>query len=640
MTRVLAQVSALRDAAVGYADSHADHIARADSAWTRSAENLLHYLSLRTRDLRDLQDRLSDMGLSSLGRCESHVLENLESVVRMLQAAAGPRRATRRSRAAGRATARPGLTISQGNHLIARHAEDLLGPAPDARGGARRVRVLVTMPATAADDPHLVPRLLDAGMDCARINCAHDDQDVWARIIRRVRRESKRRGRICRVLMDLAGPKVRVGPLPPGPRVLKVRPLRDELGRVTRPVLLGLCYAPPDRLGNASLPDDCDVQLPLDARPGELRVTPDSFIRFVDARGSRRRMLVRDVHPGGIVAQIERTAYILAGTRLRVPSGAQETIVRVGQLPELPGAVLLRPHDLLRMTDDPAAQVGQALDASDRRASRSVPIPAATITCLPPRVLATVQVGDPVLFDDGKIEGVARRVRRMGEHTEVLVDITRARAAGDRLRTDKGVNLPGTSLPVHSITEDDAAALQFIAAHADVVAQSFVRTASDVLDLHARLAEAGADQLGVVTKIETRQAFANLPSIILAGMQRPRFGVMIARGDLAVEVGYERLAEVQEEILWLCEAGHVPVIWATQVLEGLASAGRPSRAEITDAAMAERAECVMLNKGPYITDAVRVLDDILSRMHEHQKKKVPRLRRLAVAQTLDRQGPA
>jgi hypothetical protein len=76
-----------------------------------------------------------------------------------------------------------------------------------------------------------------------------------------------------------------------------------------------------------------------------------------------------------------------------------------------------------------------------------------------------------------------------------------------------------------------------------------------------------------------------------------RFGVMIAHGDLAVECGFERMAEVQEEILWICEAAHTPVIWATQVLESLAKTGMPSRAEVTDAAMSERAECVMLNKG-------------------------------------------
>ena len=114
---------------------------------------------------------------------------------------------------------------------------------------------------------------------------------------------------------------------------------------------------------------------------------------------------------------------------------------------------------------------------------------------------------------------------------------------------------------------------------------------------------------------------------------------MIARGDLAVECGFERLAEVQEEILWLCEAAHVPVIWATQVLETLAKQGLPSRAEVTDAAMAHRAECVMLNKGPYVVQAVQALDDILRRMHGHQAKKTPMLRELGLVSSF-RKGRA
>ena len=143
-----------------------------------------------------------------------------------------------------------------------------------------------------------------------------------------------------------------------------------------------------------------------------------------------------------------------------------------------------------------------------------------------------------------------------------------------------------------------------------------------------RLAALGAGRLGLVLKIETRRGFEHLPEMLLAAMAGPPAGVMIARGDLAVECGYERLAEVQEEILWVCEAAHMPVVWATQVLETLAKTGLPSRAEITDAAMGERAECVMLNKGPHILDAMRMLDDILRRMQAHQSKKRPLLRAL------------
>jgi pyruvate kinase len=87
---------------------------------------------------------------------------------------------------------------------------------------------------------------------------------------------------------------------------------------------------------------------------------------------------------------------------------------------------------------------------------------------------------------------------------------------------------------------------------------------------------------------------------------------------LAVEAGYERLAEAQEEIPWIAEAAHLPVISATLILETLAKTGLPSRSEITDAAMGERAECAMLNKGPHVVEAIRVLDNILRRMQAHQ----------------------
>jgi pyruvate kinase len=76
------------------------------------------------------------------------------------------------------------------------------------------------------------------------------------------------------------------------------------------------------------------------------------------------------------------------------------------------------------------------------------------------------------------------------------------------------------------------------------------------------LARLGRPDIGIMLKIETRQAFDNLPLLVLAAMRRPAAGVMIARGDLAVECGYERMAEIQEEILWVCEAAHMPVVWA------------------------------------------------------------------------------
>ena len=204
-------------------------------------------------------------------------------------------------------------------------------------------------------------------------------------------------------------------------------------------------------------------------------------------------------------------------------------------------------------------------------------------------------------------------------------------ATGSRLRADKGINLPDTHLHLTALTDKDRRDLDFVVAHADLVGYSFVRTAADVRQLQQELADRGRPDLPIVLKIENRQAFESLPALLLASLRGSASGVMIARGDLAVELGWERLAEVQEEILWMCEAAHLPVVWATQVLETLAKTGLPSRAEITDAAMAVRAECVMLNKGPHILEAVRVLRDILDRMRDHQMKKRPMLRRLQLA---------
>jgi pyruvate kinase len=116
-----------------------------------------------------------------------------------------------------------------------------------------------------------------------------------------------------------------------------------------------------------------------------------------------------------------------------------------------------------------------------------------------------------------------------------------------------------------------------------VVNLSFVRHPADVDQLQTELERRDAADVGIVLKIENAAAFEHLPELLLTAMRSRKIGVMIARGDLAVEVGFERLAEVQEEILWACEAAHVPVIWATQVLDNLARTGQPSRAEITDA---------------------------------------------------------
>ncbi len=139
-----------------------------------------------------------------------------------------------------------------------------------------------------------------------------------------------------------------------------------------------------------------------------------------------------------------------------------------------------------------------------------------------------------------------------------------------------------------SLTDEDISYLPFIVKTADIVGYSFVRTPKDVKQLIDALSKLNRMDIGIVLKIENKEAFNNLSDLLLTAMKWSNMGVMIARGDLAVELGIERISEVQEQILWVCEAAHVPVIWATQILENLAQTGLATRAEITDASMSVR----------------------------------------------------
>ncbi|UJH68481.1 pyruvate kinase [Allomuricauda sp. SCSIO 65647] len=247
------------------------------------------------------------------------------------------------------------------------------------------------------------------------------------------------------------------------------------------------------------------------------------------------------------------------------------------------------------------------------------------VEVLQPQIIDDVKLGDRIFFDDGVIKG--HIISKTEDSAEVLLD----ECYKKKLGREKGINLPDTKLNLPALTDVDEKLLPFACANADIIGYSFVRSRNDVQYLYDRLDQIGAVDLGVVFKIENREAFENLPEILFQGMHRPRIGVMIARGDLAVELGFERISEVQDELLWLCEAAHVPVIWATQVLETLAKKGIPTRAEISDAARGARAECVMLNKGPYILDAIKMLKNILRKMNAHVSKKKASLRALNVA---------
>jgi pyruvate kinase len=466
----------LRGRALGVEADLSREIGRVHLGYRDSARNLAHYLALRRTDVRDLQDELTYLGLSSMGRSESCVMSTLENIIGTLYRLEGMD-----------AVSVPGTETTvdarTGPMYLTDHAQTLLGPPGDHRAS----RIMVTMPSEAADDGGVIYDLVDAGMDIMRINCAHDDADAWLRMVQHLRTAERRLQRTCKVYVDLAGPKLRTGPM----------------------------------------------------------------------------------------------------EQIRVHNG-----------------------DRLRIQRDP-----------------TLPSVIPVVSCTLDAVFDGIAVDESIWFDDGKIGGIVRSVDDGGFE----VEINRVRTDGAWLREEKGINVPETRLVTEALTKADLENLAVMGRHADIIGMSFVRSADDVAQLFDQIRSHQLHGRGVVVKIENRDAFEHLPRILLEGLTSPPFGVMVARGDLAVEVGFERLAEVQEEILWLCEAAHIPVIWATQVLEGMAKKGRPTRAEVSDAAMSVRAECVMLNKGPYIVDTVRFLSDILRRMAAHQSKKRALLRRLEVS---------
>ena len=461
------------------------HIHR--SIFVYSSRNLAFYLALRCHDLRKLQKALLPLGLSSLGRSEARAIANLDSVMASL----------------GRICNLPAHKLLDypspraffyGNNLLVHNTNQIFGVHKPYR-----THIMVTLPTEAASDYTLVRNLVAAGMDCARINCAHDNKEIWESMINLVRRAEKATHKYCKIYMDIAGPKARI------------------------------------------------------------------------------------------------SAILTTGTEARIIPGSQLFLVKDN------------------ISKYPSAFQGSQI-----------------ISCSIPAIFKNLKVGAPVLIDDGKIKAKVTRLTKDGAY----LTVTFARETGTRLKNERSINFPETPLDVPPLSARDLTDLDFIATHAEAIGYSFVKTAADVKLLQKELKKRcgnKASQLALIAKIETKEAVANLPEIIVQAASFQPFGVMIARGDLAVEVGYKRLSELQEEILWICEAAHIPVIWATQVLEHMVKTGLPSRAEITDAAMGERAECVMLNKGPYIVEAVAALAEILSCMVQHHYKKAPQLKALHIA---------
>jgi len=599
--RLSDQLESICECAKELESSYAADLLAVHPEFQGGARNLVHYLALRRSDISELQEDLSTLGLSSLGRAERNVLGSVRAVRLALQKLSGD---------TDQDPSIESASLKLHNPKAAAHKTAILGEPPTRR----EVSIMVTLPTEAAEDSELVPEMISAGMNVARINCAHDDRATWEAMISNVRAASAAAKKDCRIIMDLAGPKLRTGALRPGPKVMHLRPRRDPLGRVIAPRRIR--FIPDDILWHGTKA----AIIPVPRECIEYAEEGDE-LRFKDTRGKKRCFTVIQKDDKGLVVETYKGAYIATGTKLRLirQDSGEKLVYRVGELPPTEQPLLLRVGDtlVLHKSSVPGAPAAEDADGDI--------VTAAHISCQQPEVFEFVTVGQRISLNDGKISGVVHSV----DEDQIVVEITKAKPTGNNLRGNRGINFPDSDIRLPGLTRHDKEDLAFVVENADAVGLSFVREPEDITLLHEELRQYPDNKLGVVIKLETKRGFKNLPRLLLTVMRSYPAAVMIARGDLAVECGWERLAELQEEILWFCEAAQVPVMWATQVLEQEAKKGQPSRAEISDAAMSQRADCVMLNKGLHILSAIRMLDNILRRMQKHQFKKTARMKKLS-----------
>ncbi len=441
-----------------------------------AARNLIHYLVLRNEDIRPLQDMLHISGLSSLASAESHIRRQIQSIRERLGHGYDEHQLE---------TCDYTFSLNE----IAKKSEMLFGSKPDPI----QPNIMVTFDTSFAEDYSIIKGLLQNGMNVARINCAHDDEVTWSRMIQHLKRACRHTGVSCKIYMDLAGPKFRT--------------ILTKKGK----------------------------------RKGHVKTKEGQIVWLAeDTKGFSGDDIVINPNEKGIIEALKK--------------------------------------------------------------------------------------GDRIYIDDGVIKGHVEKINKNG----VAVRIIRI-AGKNQIKQNKGINFPDTYINTPSLTDFDLQCLPFVCHHADLLGYSFVRKASDLEALIYKLKEFAPVAPEIVLKIETPQAVENLPGLLLCGMTQKVFGVMIARGDLAVEIGFERMGEIQEEILWICEAAHVPVIWATQVLENLNKAGIATRSEITDASYAAMAECVMINKGDHTLEVLETLRSILHRTAGHHAKKRFMFRPLNIA---------
>ncbi len=543
-----------------------------------SALNLNHYYHMRQLDLSFLQLKLKKLGLSRLARSESHVMHSLLLAYKIVCALLPEPEDLQPNKQ---------ITISKADKKLAKNTKLLLGRKPQHK----RLRIMVTIPSEAANDYNLVDELVAEGMNCARINCAHDAPKDWIKMIGHIRKAAEKQKKSVLISMDLGGPKIRTAAFPAAETIHLLEPIKDDHGIMTQPLELFL-------VKNRTHIRNEHHALISDVLFNNLKIA--DTLELKDIPGNKRTLTVVTIEKEFITTCCTESVYLIKGLELKHTS--DKTLKsKILEVKQIPSYQLLKKDDFLEIIDEHLSYEGHKKQ----------------IMCSFPELIQYVKKGERIYFDDGKIEGVVHKV----EAHKINIKITNCKPEGSKLREDKGINVPDSDLNISGLTEKDREDFKTVAKYADVVNFSFVNTPKDLDDLFGLMDEHKAQHLGVILKIETKAAYNNLKELLLKTMTRDNaFGVMIARGDLAIEVGWPNIGQVQTEILRMCTAAHTPIIWATQVLETMAKKGIPSRSEMTDIQNALKAECIMLNKGPFMPEVLKILKTVLEQAEAFQHK--------------------
>ncbi|MCK5369149.1 MAG: hypothetical protein KAQ62_11380, partial [Cyclobacteriaceae bacterium] len=394
----------------------------------KSAKNLVHYLAFRSFDIDILQGKLRGIGLPSLTHIEGHVMESLLSVKTIINHLQGKQVVEHK---------RGVVTSKLSKKLLDKNTKLLFG----FKSKKRRTRIMVTLPSTASEDPKFIKRMLRAGMNSARINCAHDTPEVWKKMIDRLEDAKLALKKNCKVMMDLGGPKLRTGSMKEGPKVMHIRPVRDDLGKVISPAHIWI--APPDILPPG---EKADAILPINELLFSKIKRGDSIL-FTDSRGKKCEIVIEKKEGLGKWGLCNQSAYVTTGTEMELhrKKKSGKEVIYVGEILPLEQALLLKSGDVLILTRESTPGKNAVYNDVGKL------IKPAIISCTLPEVFNYIKKGEPIFFDDGKIEGRIEEVNI----DYVKVKITHAKDQGSKLKADKGINLPDSNLPISGLTEKD-----------------------------------------------------------------------------------------------------------------------------------------------------------------------------------------